>query len=113
MSTIVVADADVIAENNKISVQVLDALQKMLCEVNKLKELSTAPVLFTEKEAAKYIGMSSVFLRKARSEGTVGCRTPAPLYVEIGTSIRYEKNELDRWLADLPRKRARREALQG
>jgi predicted DNA-binding transcriptional regulator AlpA len=52
----------------------------------------------TEKEAANYIGMSIAFLRKDRSEGKIGNRTPGPKYLKIGKSIRYLKDELDRWL---------------
>lgn len=52
----------------------------------------------TEKEAANYIGMSIAFLRKDRSEGKIGNRTPGPKYLKIGKSVRYLKDELDRWL---------------
>lgn len=54
----------------------------------------------TEKEAAQYIGMITVFLRKDRCEGKIGNRTPGPKFIKIGASIRYLKDELDRWLED-------------
>lgn len=52
----------------------------------------------TEKEAAHYVGMSVAFLRKDRIEGKIGQRTPGPKYLKIGKSVRYLKEELDRWL---------------
>lgn len=53
---------------------------------------------FTEKEAALYIGMSVAFLRKDRSEGKIGNRTPGPRFLKIGRSVRYLKDDLDLWL---------------
>lgn len=52
----------------------------------------------TEKEAANYIGMSVSFLRRDRMEGVIGNRTPGPKWLKIGRSVRYLKEELDRWL---------------
>lgn len=52
----------------------------------------------TEKEAAHYIGMSVSFLRKDRIEGQIGSRTPGPRFLKIGKSVRYLKDELDKWL---------------
>lgn len=52
----------------------------------------------TEKEAAHYIGMSLSFLRRDRMDGVTGNRTRGPKYLKIGKSVRYLKEELDRWL---------------
>lgn len=53
---------------------------------------------FTEKEASYYIAMSRSFLRQDRANGYRKNRTPGPRYVKIGRSIRYLKEDLDRWL---------------
>jgi predicted DNA-binding transcriptional regulator AlpA len=56
---------------------------------------------FTEKEAAKYIGMSRSFLAQSRMEGQRKNRTPAPPYIKIGRSIRYLRDDLDSWLESI------------
>ncbi len=53
---------------------------------------------FTEPEAAEYIAMSRSFLRQDRMHGHRQQRTPGPQYVKIGRSVRYLKEDLDRWL---------------
>lgn len=53
---------------------------------------------FTEVEASQYIGMSRSFLRQSRMEGNRTGRTPAPPFIKIGRSIRYLKDDLDKWL---------------
>lgn len=53
---------------------------------------------YTEKEAAEYIGMSRSFLRQDRMNGIRKNRTPGPSYVRIGRTIRYLREELDKWL---------------
>lgn len=54
----------------------------------------------TEEDAARYIGMSTHFLEKARQNGRIGNRTPGPAYVRIGggRAIRYLIEDLDAWL---------------
>jgi len=52
----------------------------------------------TEIEAAKYIGMSRSFLAQARMEGKRDNRTPAPPFIKIGRSVRYLREDLDKWL---------------
>lgn len=58
------------------------------------------PELLFEHEAAKYIAMSESFLRVGRARGVVGNRTPAPPFLKIGRAIRYDRRDLDAWLAD-------------
>jgi hypothetical protein len=53
-----------------------------------------------ETETADYIDMSVAFLRKGRITGMVGNRTPAPPHHKIGASIKYDRADLDAWLAD-------------
>jgi predicted DNA-binding transcriptional regulator AlpA len=54
----------------------------------------------TEAEAAKYIGMSTHFLRLGRQDGRVGNRTPPPPHVKIGRAVRYLLDDLDKWLEE-------------
>ncbi|MDO8954609.1 MAG: DNA-binding protein [Gammaproteobacteria bacterium] len=56
-------------------------------------------IVFTEKEAAAYIGMSMSFLRKARMNGSRPGGVTAPRFYKIGKkSVRYLRSELDRYL---------------
>lgn len=52
----------------------------------------------TELEAASYIGMSRSYLAQARMDGQRATRTPAPPFIKIGRSVRYLREDLDRWL---------------
>lgn len=54
--------------------------------------------IFTEKEAAVYIGMSRSFLSQDRMNGYRENRTPGPVFIKLGRSVRYHKNDLDGWL---------------
>ena len=63
------------------------------------------PALLNEKEAAKYISMSTSYLRKSRMDGDIKDRLPAPPFVRIGqknTTIRYRLSDLKKWVEDLP-----------
>lgn len=70
----------------------------MLIEGTISMDLKLMRRCLTEKEAAHYIGMSVSFLRRDRMEGVIGNRTPGPKWLKIGRSVRYLKEELDRWL---------------
>lgn len=61
--------------------------------------VNDVPHLFDERIAADYIGMSMAFLRCGRSRGTVGNRTPSPPFLKLGRSVRYDRRDLDEWLA--------------
>jgi len=52
----------------------------------------------TEQEAARYIAMSRSFLRQDRMNGRREGRTPGPAFLKIGRSVRYLKEDLDKWL---------------
>lgn len=54
--------------------------------------------IFTEKEAAIYIGMSRSFLSQDRMNGYREGRTPGPTFMKLGRSVRYRKDDLDEWL---------------
>nr|WP_324259517.1 DNA-binding protein [Cellvibrio fontiphilus] len=56
------------------------------------------PKALTEIEASQYIGMSRSFLAQARMDGNRDNRTPAPPFIKIGRSVRYLREDLDRWL---------------
>ena len=58
------------------------------------------PELMDEGPAADYLDMSVAFLRAGRCHGIVGNRTPTPPYLKIGRSIKYDRRDLDAWLAD-------------
>ena len=55
--------------------------------------------LLSEESAAAVIGMSVSFLRMARLRGNVGGRTPGPPFYKIGKSVRYDRADLDAFLA--------------
>lgn len=57
----------------------------------------TAKRILDETEAAEYIGMSKYYLRAWRRRGFKN-GTPAPAYIKLGRSVRYDVNDLDRWL---------------
>ena len=52
----------------------------------------------SEREAARYIGMSRSFLAQSRMDGHREGRTPAPPFIKIGRSVRYLREDLDAWL---------------
>jgi len=58
-----------------------------------------SPATLTEKDAARYIGMSVSFLRQSRCHGNRQNHTPAPPFIQIGRrAIRYKIDDLERWL---------------
>ncbi len=54
--------------------------------------------VLADPEAAQYIGMSISFLRQSRMDGARLNRTQGPIYLKIGRSVRYIKDDLDAWL---------------
>jgi hypothetical protein len=61
---------------------------------------STRPRLLTEKQAARYIGMSCSFLRQSRMNGRRQSRTPGPPFLKIGRKVLYLAEDLDAWLLE-------------
>lgn len=55
-------------------------------------------IAYTEKEASEYTGMSRSFLRQDRMNGIRVNRTPGPKFLKLGRSIRYLKDDPDKWL---------------
>ena len=62
------------------------------------------PRLLSEKEASQYICMSRSYLRPARMDGNRENRTPAPPFIKIGRSVRYLREDLDRWMDSFVRR---------
>jgi len=61
----------------------------------RVQETGNKPELITEREAARCIRMSAVFLRKARRIGR------GPRYVRIGAkTIRYRVSDLKEWIEE-------------
>lgn len=77
-----------------------ETLTELECKID--AAMKGDPRLMDEVEAARYIGMSASFLRKARSDGSIGERTPAPPYKKVGGSVRYDRRDLDLWIEGLP-----------
>ena len=52
----------------------------------------------TKPRGYEHIGMSISYLQHARYYGATGNRTPGPIFIRLGRSIRYLKSDLDKWL---------------
>ena len=52
----------------------------------------------SEKQAAEYIGMSTMFLRKDRMDGPRENHATGPVYVKKGRRVLYLIDDLDKWL---------------
>ena len=59
------------------------------------------PMLLDEQAAAKLLGVSLSYLRKARSEGTTRGRTPAPQHVRVGGRCLYPLSACIAWVDGL------------
>ncbi|MEM9243163.1 MAG: helix-turn-helix domain-containing protein [Pseudomonadota bacterium] len=65
-----------------------------------LVQQDTLKRLFSEQEAAEYLGVSRSYLRQDRMNGKFKDRTPGPHYCRFGRMIRYIKEALDKWIKD-------------
>ena len=68
-------------------------------------ETTFQPALLDEKQAAKYLGVSLSYLRKSRSEGAPGNRTPAPPFVRLDGRVKYKLDTLKAWVDELEERR--------
>jgi hypothetical protein len=57
------------------------------------------PEWLNDRDAARYIGMSTAYLRADRSRGRVRGTTPGPAYHRKGRTIQYRREDLDAWLS--------------
>jgi uncharacterized protein YhdP len=56
--------------------------------------------LLDEAPAAAYINMSAAFLAAGRCRGVLGNSTPPPPHHKLGRKIKYDRLDLDAWLAE-------------
>ena len=68
-------------------------------------EQPSLPRLLDEKQAARYLGVSLSYLRKSRSEGAPGGRTPPPPFTKIDGRVYYKVIALDEWVDSLESQR--------
>ena len=68
-------------------------------------DTAVAPLLLNEHQTSEYLGVSLSYLRKSRSEGSPGNRTPAPPFVHVGGRVYYRINDLKNWVNNLEAKR--------
>jgi hypothetical protein len=67
-------------------------------------ESEKLPLLMSEKDASKHLGVSLSFLRKARSEGAHHNRTEAPPFIALGGRVYYATEDLCFWVKNLSRR---------
>lgn len=54
--------------------------------------------VLNETQAAKYLALSRSTLAHSRMNGPRRGHVPPPPYVKVGRSVRYLRDDLDRWL---------------
>ena len=67
-------------------------------------DFDSLPHLLNSFQCAQIIGMSEAFLRTSRSDGPREGRTLGPPFVRIGKRIRYPKENMVKWVRELPRR---------
>jgi hypothetical protein len=82
---------------NEVAKELLDAANALKENLKELQLAEIRPALLDTEQAARYLGISANTLRKYRVDGNIGGRTPAPGYLKLGESVRYEWEELGRW----------------
>ena len=68
-------------------------------------DATSLSLLLDEKQAAKFLGVSLSYLRKSRSEGAPGDRTPAPPFVRLDGRVKYKLATLKAWVDELEERR--------
>jgi hypothetical protein len=69
------------------------------------QDVAEPSLLLDEKQTARFLGVSLSYLRKSRSEGTPGARTPAPIFVRVEGRVYYRRADLEDWVNDLESQR--------
>jgi hypothetical protein len=64
-------------------------------------EWDRLPLMLDEAKAASALGVSVSYLRKARCEGLLKHRTPAPPFVAVGGRRYYRTSDLKSWVDNL------------
>ncbi|MDR1515442.1 MAG: helix-turn-helix domain-containing protein [Synergistaceae bacterium] len=62
------------------------------------------PLMVNDVDAARLLGVSASYLRKSRSTGAVGHRTPPPPFVRVDGRRLYRVADLRAWVAALEAK---------
>jgi len=70
-----------------------------------IKAGTALPLLLNERDAATLTGVSLSYLRKSRSEGNPGGRTPGPLFVRVNGRVYYRRADLELWNNELEAQR--------
>jgi hypothetical protein len=70
-------------------------------ETPPLVEWGKLPLMLDENNAASALGVSVSYLRKARCEGLLKHRTPAPPFVAVGGRRYYRTTDLKSWVDNL------------
>jgi hypothetical protein len=81
------------------------AIRNRIAEQPPKSDDEKLPLLFTEKMASKFLGVSLSFLRKGRSEGKHHKRTEAPEFIRVEGRVYYAEEDLRLWVRNLVRKK--------
>lgn len=78
-------------------------LELILCELDELREMVVAaighkPKLLDVEAAAQYLGLSAGYVNRLRN-GVNG-----PPYIKIGDCVRYDVDDLNRWIKEKDRR---------
>jgi hypothetical protein len=109
-TTVVTSDSlELMAQLNAITKELLETAKSLREDMAELKLQTVKSPVLRVKEAAQYIGMSPQYLSQGRKDGAIGKRTPPPNNIDLigengKPTILYEIKELDRWLAEAPRR---------
>lgn len=69
-------------------------------------DFDSLPFLLNEFQCSLVTGMSVAFLRISRSDGPREGRTPGPPFVRIDERVRYPREDVAKWVRELPRRKA-------
>jgi len=64
------------------------------------------PLLLNSEQAAQVLGVSVPYLKQSRSDGRRKGRTPAPDFVYVDGKVRYHRETLKEWAANLEKRQA-------
>ena len=67
-------------------------------QIDNKVNISVEPYVLSEKEAARFIGMSRSFLQKDRMNGKLENRTPGPKWIKLGRRVAYPVQYLKEWV---------------
>ena len=63
-----------------------------------MSEPTVQPQLLTSKQAAEFLAMKEITLRKARMNGASAGKIPPPPCIRLGRTIRYDRDDLRRYI---------------